>query len=96
MTSLFVYVCLAWVCWCALVCVCVCVYVFTTLARSTPLPIAVLIFCTHWVRLKPINHVCECLISTLFVRVSFSWLSARFIMAFGEMRVVFVCVCVCV
>lgn len=49
-----------------------------------PFAMIVLIFCTHWVRPNPINHVCECLISTLFALVSFSWLSARFIMAFGE------------
>lgn len=60
---------------------CLCRYSWS---RYPPLPIAVLIFCTHWVRPNPINHVCECLISTLLALVSFSWLSARFIMAFGE------------
>lgn len=53
-------------------------------SRYSPQPVAVLIFCTHWGRPNPINHVCECLISTLLALVSFSWLSARFIMAFGE------------
>lgn len=69
---------------------CLCRYNWS---RYPPLPIAVLIFCTHWVRPNPINHVCECLISTLLALVSFSWLSARFIMAFGK-GVCGVCVCV--
>lgn len=54
----------------------------STWSRYPPLPRAVLIFCKHRVRPNPINHVCECLISTLLALVSFSWLSARFIMAF--------------
>lgn len=56
---------------------------FYNWSRYTPVPMAVLIFYTHKVQPNPINHVCECLISTLLVPLSFSWLSARFIMAFG-------------
>lgn len=60
-----------------------------------PWPTEVLIFCTHRVHPNPINHVCERLISTLLALFSFSWLSARFIMAFWDCgcgKCVFVCV----
>lgn len=64
---------------------------FYNWSRYAPVPIAVLIFYTHYVQPNPINHVCECLISTLLAPLSFSWLSARFIMALACVFDVMLC-----